>query len=416
MDFSGFYKLPLEERLKIVKQYALLSDQEMAILKNSGALNLETAERMIENVIGVSHLPLGVATNFVINGKEYLIPMMLEEPSVVAAASNAAKLARPGGGFIADADEPVMIGQMQFVNLSNSEKALDSVMERKDDIIKVARSYASGIEKYGGGIRGMNARLLDSIRGKMLLVEFDVDVRDAMGANMVNTIMEGTAPTIAEMTGSKTRLRILTNLAIKRKARAKAIWKKEVIGEDSVEGVLDGYALALADIFRCSTHNKGAMNGIDAVALATGNDWRAVEAGAHSYAAYTGTYRPLTRFEKTREGDLAGSIELPIAAGTVGGAINTNPLAKISLKILGVKTSRELAMIMAAVGLANNFAAVRALATTGIQAGHMKLHARNIAVLAGAQTLEEIDRVATALAEAKDFSLQKAKEILAKRE
>ncbi len=413
MDFSGFYKLSVDARLAKLNAEGLINDDDVKLLKDCGALKLDLADRMVENVIGVSHLPLGLATNFVINGKEYVVPMMVEEPSVIAAASNAAKSAKESGGFTATADEPIMIGQIQFVNIADVDKALQEIKDRKDDIIKIAKSYALQIERYGGGVKEMHARSFNSIRGRMVIVEFYVDVRDAMGANTLNTVLEGTAPTIAEMIGGKIRLRILTNLAVKRKVTVSAVWKKEIIGEEAIEGILDGYAFADADIFRCATHNKGIMNGIDAVALATGNDWRAVEAGAHAYAAMHG-YKPLTQYEKNKDGDLAGTITLPIAAGTVGGAINTSPLAKVSLKLLGVSTSKELSMVMAAVGLANNFAALRALSTEGIQKGHMKLHARNVAVMAGASTGEEIDFIAAELAKGHNYDVKFAKELLAK--
>jgi hydroxymethylglutaryl-CoA reductase len=266
-------------------------------------------------------------------------------------------------------------------------------------------------ERWGGKVLDFHARALDSGRGAMLLVEFDINVSDAMGANMVNTTLEGVAPTLATLTGGSLCLRIITNLAVKRKVRASALWKKGAVGEDTIEGILNGYELAKADIYRCATHNKGIMNGIDAVVLATGNDWRAVEAGAHAYASM-GEYHPLTRYEKNEKGDLLGSIELPMAVATVGGAVNSSPTAKIALKIAGIKTSQELAMACACVGLANNFAALAALSTVGIQAGHMKLHAKNVAVIAGAQTPEEIDAVAAELAEKKNFGSDFAKEVL----
>ncbi|MDO8554368.1 MAG: hydroxymethylglutaryl-CoA reductase, degradative [Candidatus Micrarchaeota archaeon] len=413
VDFSGFYKLTVDERLAKLKAGGLVNDDDIKLLKDSGALKLDLADRMVENVIGVSHLPMGLATNFVINGKEYVVPMMIEEPSVIAAASNAAKLAKESGGFTAIADEPVMIGQIQFVNISDVEKALQIIKEKKDEIFTLAKSYAQQIERYGGGVKEIHARILPTIRGKMIIVEFYVDVRDAMGANTINTVLEGVAPTISEMIKGKTRLRILSNLAVKRKVTVTAVWKKELIGEEAIEGILDAYAFADSDIFRCATHNKGIMNGIDAVALATGNDWRAVEAGAHAFAAMLG-YKPLTQYEKNADGNLVGTITLPIAAGTVGGAINTSPLAKVSLKLLGIKTSKELSMVMAAVGLANNFAALRALSTEGIQKGHMKLHARNIAVLAGATSGEEIDTVAAELAKSHNYDVNFAKELLVK--
>ncbi|MEM4272057.1 MAG: hydroxymethylglutaryl-CoA reductase, degradative, partial [Candidatus Bilamarchaeaceae archaeon] len=332
----------------------------------------------------------------------------IEEPSVVAAASKGAKLARQCGGFSAEADEPVMLGQVQIVNAWKD--ALKRFEKSKAEIRSKAKELCSGIEKYGGGLRGMGARILESRRGKMLVCEFAVDVRDAMGANTMNTMLEGIAPLIVERCGGKARLRILTNLALLRKARARCIWKKGVISEDEIEGILDAYEFAANDIYRCSTHNKGIMNGVDAVAVATGNDWRAVEAGAHAFAAIGG-YAPLTRFYKDAEGNLCGEIELPLAVGTIGGSIRTNPVAQIALKILGVKDARELSMLMAAVGLAQNFAALRALSTEGIQAGHMKLHAANIAVMAGAGK-GEVEEVAARLAEEKDYSVECAKKVL----
>jgi len=409
-DFSGFYKLPMAERQKKVKEHAALTDEEMAVLDDTGALKREMADRMIENVIGAVHLPLGVATNFRINGKEMLIPMALEEPSVVAAASRAAKMALPEG-FKADADSPVMTGQVQLVDLPDMDQAIRNLEKNKAEVLRIADEYMKPHAKWGGKVLDMRARPLNGGRRKMLLVEFDVNVSDAMGANMVNTTLEGVAPTLAALTDGKIRLRIITNLATKRKVRASAVWKKGVIGEEAIEGVLDGYELAKEDIYRCSTHNKGIMNGIDAVAMATGNDWRAVEAGAHAFAAM-GTYHPLTRYEKTAKGDLMGSIELPLAVATIGGAVNSSPTARIALKVMGVKGSRELAMGMACVGLANNLAALAALSTVGIQSGHMKLHARNIAVIAGAETPEEIDAVAAELAKMKDFSSETAKKVL----
>lgn len=409
-DFSGFYKLPISERQKRVREHAALSDAELAVLNDTGALKPELADRMIENVIGAIHLPLGIATNFRINGRDMVIPMALEEPSVVAAACRAAKLALPEG-FKADADSPVMIGQVQLVDVPDIDQAIKNLARNKSEVIRIADEYMKPHAKWGGKVLDFRARSLDGDRKRMLLVEFDINVSDAMGANMVNTTLEGVAPTLAVLTEGKIRLRIITNLATKRKVRASAVWKKGAIGDEAVEGVLDGYELAKADIYRCSTHNKGIMNGIDAVAIATGNDWRAVEAGAHSFAAM-GSYHPLTRYEKTPKGDLMGSIELPMAVATIGGAVNSSPTARIALKVMGAKGSHDLAMAMACVGLANNFAALAALSTVGIQSGHMKLHAKNVAVIAGAQTPEEIDAVASELADKKDFSSETAKTIL----
>lgn len=412
MEISGFYKLSINERLDLLKKIRELTNEELALLKNSGALSLDIADRMIENVVGAMHLPFAIATNFKINNKDMLIPMAIEEPSVVAGACKAAKLCLPEG-FTASSDEPIMIGQIQIVGIDDPNEALKKFKKHKKEIFDIAREYAKQMEKYGGGLKGIEAKILKTARGNMLVVYFDVDVRDAMGANTVDTVLEGVAPSIVNYVGGKVRLRILSNLAVKRKAYAQATWKKNTISEDGVEGVLDGYELAKNDVYRCVTHNKGIMNGIDAVALATGNDWRAVEAGAHAYASLNG-YHPLTHFEKTKNGDLLGRIELPLAVGTFGGSINTSPTAKLALKILGANTSKELAMVMACVGLANNFAAVYALATTGIQEGHMKLHARNIALRAGAETAEEIDAVAKELAEKKDFSIDLAKQVLSK--
>ncbi len=373
-------------------------------------MKLDVSDRMIENVIGNVHLPLGIATNFKVNGKEYLVPMALEEPSVVAAASKAAKLTLPEG-FTGEAEEPIMIGQIQLVNIENAVESVKKLGKRKEDIIKICKEQLKNLEKYGGGIRNVVFRTLKTSRGGMVLAEFEVDMRDAMGANMMNTMLEAVGPTIAEIAGGETRLRIISNLATKRKVKVKAVWKKELIGEEAIEKILDGYELAANDIYRCATHNKGVMNGIDAVALACGQDWRAIEAGMHVYAAIDG-YKPITHYEKDKNGNIVGIIELPMAVATVGGATGTIDTAKVALKILNAKTSQELGMVMAAVGLANNFAALYALGTEGIQKGHMRLHARNIAVLAGASTPEEIDRVADKMAKEEEYSLDFAKKIL----
>lgn len=411
MNISGFYKLSADERLKKIKEIASLTDEEAELLKNSGALKMEAADRMVENVVGAIHLPLGIATNFKINGKEYLVPMAIEEPSVIAAASKAAKLTLPDG-FSAEAEEPIMIGQVQLVGIKDSVSALKKLEEKKEDILKLCKEQLKNLERYGGGIKDVFFRTLKTSRGEMVIAEFEVDMRDAMGANMMNTMLEAVAPTVAEFAGGETRLRIISNLATKRKVKVKAVWKKESLAEGGVEKVLDGYELAKNDIYRCATHNKGVMNGIDAVALACGQDWRAIEAGMHAYAAIDGRYKPITYYEKDDNGNLAGTIELPMAVATVGGATGTLDTAKVALKIVGAKTSRELGMVMAAVGLANNFAALYALATEGIQKGHMKLHARNIAVLAGASTPEEIDRVADKMAEKENYTLDFAKKML----
>ncbi len=410
-DFSGFYKLSLDERLSKLKKAAGLTEEEAAVLRDSGALAMEKADKMVENVVGAVHLPLGLGLNFVINGRSFLIPMAVEESSVIAAACKAAKQTLPEG-FKAEADEPIMIGQIQVMRMGDPNEALKNLSLNKSQILLIAQGHMKSHEKYGCGVRDFEAKLLQSERGPMLIVDFHVAVGDAQGANMVNTLLEGIAPTIAQLSGGKPRLRIVSNLATKRKARASATWKRSVVGDDVIEGVLDAYEFARCDVYRCATHNKGIMNGVDAVAMATGNDWRSVEAGAHAFASL-GQYKPLTRFHKNEKGDLMGSIELPLAVATVGPAINGSPTARIALKISGVKGSRELAMAMACVGLANNFAALSALGTVGIQEGHMKLHGRNIALYAGA-TADEAERVAEMLSKDKDFSLEHAKEALAK--
>jgi len=411
-NISGFHKLSVNERLNILKEFAGLTDEEAELLKKTGALELDSANRMIENVVGTTELPFGIATNFLINKRDYLIPMVIEEPSVVAAASYAAKLARPGGGFKTSSTEPIMIGQIQLLS-HNPEEAAKKILDHKQELLELANSRDSVLIKLGGGAKDLEARIIDTEEGKMVIIHLLVDVRDAMGANAVNTMAEFIAPEIEKVTGGKVRLRIISNLADRRLARAEAVWKKDVIGKDTIDGILAAYHFAEADQYRCTTHNKGIMNGIDAVAIATGNDFRAIEAGAHSYAARNGRYQSLTKYRKNENGDLVGSIELPMAVGLVGGATRTHPVARIAVKILGVKTANELAEIIAAVGLAQNFAALRALATEGIQAGHMKLHASNLAIMAGAKG-EQIEKVVNQMIDEKNISVSRAKEILEK--
>ena len=404
-----FYEKPVAERLGIVSEFAGLTDDDIAVLKKPGSLGIETANRMIENVISTHELPLGIATNFVINGKPYLVPMVLEEPSVVAAASNAAKLA---GSFEASSDEPVMIGQVLLVDVKKMPDAKKKILAAKKRLLEMANARDSVLVKFGGGAKGIEVKEVKFKSKKMLIVHLLVDVRDAMGANAVNTMCETIAPELESLSGGIARMRIISNLAVYRKARAKAVWKKEIIGKETVDAVLDAYAFAAADVFRCATHNKGIMNGIDAVVLATGNDFRAVEAGAHAFAAYgKGGYKPLTKYYSNKNGDLVGEIELPMAVGLVGGATKTHPTAKIAVKILGVKTAKELSEVIAAVGLAQNFAAMRALSTEGIQRGHMKLHSKNIAVQAGASG-NYIERVAGQMVKEGNISVSRAKEIM----
>ncbi len=407
----GFYRLSPEERLEKVRELANLSDEEAEAIAKHGSLSIAQADRMIENVIGTFELPLGIATNFLIDGRDYLIPMAIEEPSVVAAASNAAKMARAGGGFVTDATPPVMIAQVQLCDVDDPYSARMEILRIKEEIIRKANEQDPVLVKLGGGCRDVEVRVVDSRRGPMVVTHLLVDCRDAMGANAVNTMAEAVAPLIERAAGGRVYLRIISNLAVFRLARAKAVFKADAIGgEEVVEGVLNAYAFAEADPFRCATHNKGIMNGVTAVVLATGNDTRAVEAGAHAYAALRG-YKPLTTYERNSEGDLVGTIELPVAVGIVGGATASHPVARACLKILGVRSARELARVIAAVGLAQNFAALRALATEGIQRGHMELHARNIAAMAGAKG-DEVDAVAEVLVRERRIRVDFAEEVL----
>jgi len=403
---SGFYKLTVEERIKKVKEFADLSDEEEATLLSMDGLDEKTADRMIENVIGSMQLPLGIATNFLINGKDYLIPMAIEETSVVAAASNAAKMARVKGGFKAHAGEPIMIGQIQV--LDAKENAVEEIKKHKEEVLELANAQDKILVSLGGGAKDIEVRKLSD---NMLCVHLLVDVRDAMGANAVNTMAEACAPLIEKISGGRALLRIISNLADHRMVEAMAIFDKDTIGGSKVvEDIIHAYEFAYLDPYRAATHNKGIMNGIDAVAIATGNDWRAIEAGAHTYASLNG-YKPLTTWEKNGDGDLVGKIKLPMAAGIIGGATKVHPVARISLKIIGAKSARELAEVIASVGLAQNFAAMHALATKGIQEGHMRLHAKNIAVMAGAQG-DEIDKVAEIMASEGKIRMDRAKEIL----
>lgn len=410
-QISGFYKLKAEERLKVVKEFAGLTEEEAELVARTGALRIEQADKMIENVIGTMEVPLGVATNFLINGQDRLIPMATEEPSVVAAASNAAKMAREKGGFRATTTEPVMIGQIQLTGVSDPFGARMTLLAHKEEILALANKQDPTLVRLGGGAKDMEVRVLDS-QEPMVAVHLLVNCLDAMGANAVNTMAEAVAPLVEELTGGRVYLRIISNLAVYRLARARAVFGREAIGgAEVVDGILKAYAFAASDPFRAVTHNKGVMNGITAVVLATGNDTRAVEAGAHAYASINGGYKPLTRYEMNRDGDLVGTIELPLAVGLVGGATAVHPVAKANVKILGVKTARSLAEVMASMGLAQNFAALRALATEGIQRGHMALHARNIAVMAGAKGAD-IDKIAEQLVRERKVRHDRAKEIL----
>ena len=412
-EISGFYKRSAQDRWKIVQEFGGLSDEEVRTLGGTGALKFDQVDRMIENVIGTMPVPLGVAMNFRVNGRDYLVPMAIEEPSVVAAASNAAKMARAKGGFTASTSGPVMIGQIQLVHVPDPHSARLAILHARDEILRRANDKDPILVKLGGGAKDVETRVISTGRGPMVITHLIVDCRDAMGANAVNTMAEAVAPHLEEITGGRVYLRIISNLAVRRLARARAVFTKDAIGgPEVVEGILEAFAFADADPFRCATHNKGIMNGIDAVVLATGNDFRAIEAGAHSYAAWkSGGYRSLTTWERNADGDLVGTIELPMAVGLVGGATAVHPTAKACVKLLGVKSAQELAEVIASVGLAQNFAALRALATEGIQRGHMGLHARNIAATVGAVG-DEIDRVAEALVKESKVRMDRAKEIL----
>ncbi|MGC9293733.1 MAG: hydroxymethylglutaryl-CoA reductase, degradative [Thermoplasmata archaeon] len=409
-NIPGFYKLNLEERREFLKKFSDLTEEEISLLRNMGGLGENLADHMIENVISVMEIPIGIAVNFLINDKDYLIPMAIEEPSVVAAASNAAKMARVKGGFKAVSSEPIMIGQIEVSGMSDPFGAKFRILEKKKDLIEIANRQDPVLVKLGGGAKDIEVRVLDE-KEPMIVVHLLVDVRDAMGANAVNTMAETLAPYISQISKGKVRLRILSNLATYRIARAYAIFDKETIGgEDAVNGIIEAYKFAILDPYRATTHNKGIMNGIDAVLVATANDWRAIEAGAHAYAALNG-YTSITKWEKNEDGDLVGSIEIPMAVGIVGGATASHPKAKIMRKILRVDSAKEFSNVLASVGLAQNFAAIRALAMEGIQKGHMELHARNVAISAGA-TGSEIDKVAEEMIKRKAIRADVALEIL----
>jgi hydroxymethylglutaryl-CoA reductase len=409
---EGFYKLSVSERLKIVKDFAGLTSEEAMTLTGSGGLDLSIPDKMIENAVGSFALPLGIAVNFRINDRDYLIPMATEEPSVVAAASNAAKMARERGGFWTSSTAPVMIGQIQLTDIKDPSRAKHVILEKKQTILDLANKQDPMLIKLGGGARDIEVRVVRGQQGPMVILHLLVDVRDAMGANAVNTMAEAVAPLVEDISGGRVRLRILSNLATHRLARARAVWSKDAIGgEGVVDGVIEAYLFADADPYRCATHNKGIMNGIDAVILATGNDTRAIEAGAHSFASRSGQYKPLTIFEKTPDGDLVGTIEIPMAVGLVGGATKVHPTAKACIKVLGLKSASELGEVAAAVGLAQNFAALRALATVGIQQGHMRLHAKNIAASAGCPE-ELLEKVCEIMVSEKRIRMDRAQELV----
>jgi len=409
----GFYKYSMEERLNKIAELVGLEPEDIKTLRSFGEIDPSILDAMIENVIGVYPLPFGVAVNFRINGRDYLVPMVIEESSVVAAASNAAKIMREGDGIESKASEQMMIGQIQLINIRDFEYAEKRIIENKEKLLEIANMQSKTLRRLGGGAKDLEIRYIETRRGKMMVIHIYVDVKDAMGANVVNTMCEALGPIIEDLTGGKALLKILSNLADKRIVRTRVKIPKDVLGEDVVEKIEYASAFAESDPYRAVTHNKGIMNGIIAVALATGQDTRALEAAAHAYASRNGRYTALSRWYRDEEGDLIGEMEIPIAVGIVGGATKVHPTAQIALKILGVKTAKELAEVMAAVGLAQNFSAIRALATVGIQKGHMKLHARNLAIMAGAKG-DLIDEIAEEMVREGNIKYHRAKELLQK--
>ncbi len=401
---AGFYNLALEERVERVARWSELTEVETNVLRGAMGLDVTRADQMIENVVGLYSLPLGVAVNFAVNGRDVLVPMVIEEPSVVAGASFTAKLARAGGGFRAATTAPEMIGQLQVLDVADPWSARFDLLAARDELLALADETDPVIVKLGGGARDLEVRVLEqTVVGPMLVVHLIFDCRDAMGANAVNTACEALASRVEQITGGRVMLRILSNLADRRLARARCTMTVEALafgdftGEQVAQGIVEAWAFAAADPYRAATHNKGIMNGVDAVVVATGNDWRAVEAGAHAYAARSGRYTSLSTWARDGEDDLVGTLEMPLAVGIVGGATRVHPTAQVALKILGVQTARELAEIIVSVGLAQNLAALRALATEGIQRGHMRLHARQVAIAAGA-TGDEVTQVVERMA------------------
>jgi len=410
-SISKFFEKSRKERLDIVAHFANLSSDELNILQNeNGGISYDNADKMVENAIGTFSLPLGIATNFKINGKDYIVPMVIEESSVIAAASKGAKIARIKGGFEVTADESFSIGQIQVLDVDTS--AIQKINDSSDEIIQLANSKSNSLPKMNKGAKEISCKEIDTPSGKMLIVELLIDVGDAMGANITNTMCEAVSPLIEKITGGKTLLRILSNYSTRRIVKAKAVFEKEAVGgEKVVDNIILAFEFADNDVYRAVTHNKGIMNGMISVANATGQDSRAIEAAANAYAAKSGKYSSLSKWNKDEEGNLVGILEIPLSVGIVGGIVTVHPIAKVCTKILGVTSAQELACIMTATGLAQNFSAIRALATEGIQKGHMRLHARNLASAAGA-TSEQIDEIVQKMIEEKKISLDGAKELL----
>ena len=413
-SISKFFEKSRKERLDTVANFANLSNDDLSILENDGGgILFEQADKMVENAIGTFSLPLGIATNFQINGKDYLIPMVIEEPSVIAAASKGAKIARIKGGFEVSADESYSIGQIQVLDV-DVKSASEQINNSSKEILELANSKSNTLSKMNKGAKDVYCKELDTPSGKMLIVELLIDVGDAMGANVTNTMCESVAPLIEQITGGRTLLRILSNYSTRRMVKAQAVFEKESVGgEQVVDNIVLAYEFADNDVYRAVTHNKGIMNGIIAVANAVGQDSRAIEAAANAYAASSGRYRSLSKWSKDENGNLVGILEIPLSVGIVGGIANVHPIAKICTKILGVSSAKELACVMTATGLAQNYSAIRALATEGIQKGHMRLHARNLASAAGASS-EQIDDIVKKMIKDNNISLNKAKELLEK--
>jgi len=397
---SGFHKLSVSERIDQALAFAGLADSDLkALFLDTGNLPAERVDQLIENAVGTMNIPVGVATNLLIDGKDYLVPMATEESSVVAAVCNAARQCYDSGGFVTSMSGTRMIAQVQLVDVPDPGNARLSILERAEEIRAICDDCDPVLVRLGGGFRDLEVRIVDAPSGPMVVTHLIVDTRDAMGANAVNTMAEKLAPHIESWTGGRVYLRILSNLADRRLARARCVWKLDAIGGAAVrDGMIKAYEFALMDPYRAATHNKGIMNGVTAVVMATGNDTRAIEAGAHAYAARKGWYSSLTQWEVTRDGDLAGSLEMPMAVGLIGGATKLHPMARACLQIMDIQSAEQLSRVIAAVGLAQNFSALKALATEGIQKGHMSLHSQNIALMAGAQG-DEIARVARRLVE-----------------
>jgi hydroxymethylglutaryl-CoA reductase len=414
--FPGFYKITLQERRSVVSEATGAEVREIEGALDGGGLDAETADKFVENVLGTYALPYGVALNVRVNGKDYVVPMVVEEPSVVAAASNAAKMVRVGGGFRAEVDPPLMISQVQLVDVPDVEAAVGHILAAKREILELANRAVGGLVARGGGARDVEVRRLGTPADRMMVVHVLIDCRDAMGANLVNSVAEAVAERLAAISRGRFGLRILSNLCDKRCVRVRCcvpaaeLASEEMKGSDVIAGIVNASRFAELDPYRAATHNKGIMNGVDAVTIATGNDWRAVEAGAHAFAARSGQYSPLATW-RGENGALVGRLELPMALGTVGGTLRVHPAARLSIRMLGITNAGELAEVAAAVGLASNLAAVRAMATVGIQRGHMALHARSVAVAAGAAG-RNVERVAAMIVEARDVTLEAAKRAL----